>query len=60
MRLPFPKELLIEAWKAKVGYSFESRRTHEACDYNISKWSYSRLYCANTASVQNAVCMDHN
>lgn len=29
---PLPKELLMEAWKASVGYSFESNRTHEACN----------------------------
>ena len=27
---PLPKELLIEAWKARVGYSFDSARTQEA------------------------------
>lgn len=27
---PFPKEFVIEAWKASVGYSLERWRTHEA------------------------------
>ena len=27
---PLPKELVMEAWKASVGYSFERARTHEA------------------------------
>jgi hypothetical protein len=30
MSEPFPKELLIEAWKASVGCSLERVRTHAA------------------------------
>lgn len=33
---PLPKEFVIEAWNASVGYSFESVRTHEAYSH-ISK-----------------------
>lgn len=31
IREPLPKEFVIEAWKARVGYSFERWRTHDAC-----------------------------
>jgi len=30
IREPLPKELVIEAWKARVGYDLERRRTQEA------------------------------
>lgn len=30
MREPFPNEFVMEAWKARVGYSLERRRTQEA------------------------------
>ena len=28
---PLPKEFVILAWNARVGYSFDSARTHDAC-----------------------------
>jgi hypothetical protein len=30
MSEPFPKEFVMEAWKARVGYSLERLRTHPA------------------------------
>ena len=30
IREPLPKELVMEAWKARVGYSLERERTQEA------------------------------
>jgi hypothetical protein len=30
MREPLPKGLVREAWKARVGYSFERERTQDA------------------------------
>ena len=30
MSVPLPKEFVMDAWKASVGYSLESRRTHFA------------------------------
>lgn len=31
IREPLPKEFVIEAWKARVGKSFERERTQAAC-----------------------------
>ena len=31
MSEPLPKELVMEAWKASVGYSLERVRTQDAC-----------------------------
>ena len=33
MRVPLPKELVREAWKARVGYSRERSLTQRACSY---------------------------
>lgn len=30
MREPLPKEFVIDAWKASVGYSFDNKRTQDA------------------------------
>lgn len=44
MREPLPNELVIEAWKAKVGYSLDNKRTQEAyaCSH-ISNFSKKQL-----------------
>lgn len=34
---PLPNELLMEAWKARVGASLERCLTHRACDQGITK-----------------------
>lgn len=34
---PFPKDLLMEAWNARQGCSFDSNRTHAAF-FAISTW----------------------
>jgi hypothetical protein len=33
---PLPKELVMDAWKAKVGYSLDRARTHAAWNDSIS------------------------
>lgn len=56
IREPFPKELLMLAWNARVGYSLERRRTQEAYDelvFNFIKLSIN-------ASAMSKVCMCHH
>jgi hypothetical protein len=38
MRDPFPKDLVIDAWNARVGCSFESNRTQAAYGNAVSIW----------------------
>lgn len=42
IREPLPNELLIEAWKARVGQSLDNVATHRAY-YN---WNHSELSCS--------------
>lgn len=37
---PFPKDLLMEAWNARQGCSFDSNRTHAAF-FAVSTWKIS-------------------
>jgi hypothetical protein len=40
---PFPNELVILAWKARVGYSLERCRTQAACWYGQHEFTFIQM-----------------
>lgn len=66
MSVPLPKELVREAWKARVGYSWESRRTHLACisdqhyAFSLTSIALRVKCCEMNMKVVRVICMSHN
>jgi len=58
MREPLPKEFVIEAWKARVGYSRERSLTHVAYLTSISPMSYDVLF-SHQAGYDIMKCVSH-
>ena len=54
MNDPFPKEFVIDAWKAKVGYSLDNSLTQDACIQLVIAED-----CSHKSILRRRVCMKH-